>query len=88
MFLHIIMLAIVGLVVGAVARLLVPGRNPMGLLGTMLLGIAGSFIGGFLWNLIFLHTLSLQSWHTAGFIGSVIGAIILLLILRLGRRRA
>ena len=82
MIAFIIMLLIVGLIAGAIARLLVPGRDPIGLLGTIALGVVGSFIGGFLQNLIFFHTLSVTSWHTTGIIGSVIGAIILLLILR------
>ena len=82
MLIFIIMLLIVGLIAGAIARLLVPGRDPIGLLGTIALGVLGSFIGGFLQNLIFYHTLSVTEWHPTGIIGSVIGAIILLLILR------
>ncbi|MGE5135395.1 MAG: GlsB/YeaQ/YmgE family stress response membrane protein [Gemmatimonadota bacterium] len=79
----IIMLLIIGLIAGAIARLLVPGRDPIGLLGTMALGVLGSFLGGFLQNLIFYHSVSVWSFHATGIIGSVIGAIILLLILRL-----
>jgi len=82
MLTFIIMLLIVGLIAGAIARLLVPGPDPIGILGTIALGVLGSFIGGFLQNLIFYHTLSVRAWHTTGIIGSVIGAIILLLILR------
>ena len=78
----IIILLIVGLIAGAIARLLVPGRDPIGLLGTIALGVLGSFVGGFLQNLIFHHTLSIRHLHPTGIIGSVIGAIILLLILR------
>jgi uncharacterized membrane protein YeaQ/YmgE (transglycosylase-associated protein family) len=78
----IVMLIIVGLIAGAIARLLVPGRDPIGLLGTIALGVLGSFLGGFLQNLIFYHTLSITHWHATGIIGSAIGAIILLLILR------
>ena len=81
----IIMLIIVGLIAGAIARLLVPGKDPIGVLGTILLGIAGSFVGGFLENLIEYHTLSIQQFHATGIIGSVIGAIVLLLLLRLSR---
>lgn len=91
----IIILLIVGLIAGLVARLLVPGRDPMGLLGTILLGVVGSFVGGFLDNLWKYHTLNVHSFHPVGLIGSVIGAIVVLLILRLahlepgrgGRRR-
>jgi uncharacterized membrane protein YeaQ/YmgE (transglycosylase-associated protein family) len=73
-----------GLVVGAIARLLVPGRQPMGLLGTSLLGVAGSFIGGILANLVFGG--AIFALHATGFIGSLIGAIVLLLIARVLRR--
>jgi uncharacterized membrane protein YeaQ/YmgE (transglycosylase-associated protein family) len=89
----IIVLLIVGLIAGAIARLLVPGRDPMGLLGTIGLGVVGSFVGGFLQNLIFLHTLSITLLHPTGLIGSIIGSIIVLLLSRLfgkggrGRRR-
>ncbi len=90
---YIIVLIIVGLVAGAIARLLVPGRDSIGILGTILLGIAGSFVGGFLWNLIQYHKFAPHHYHTVSFIGSIIGAIILLVILRMtglerGRRRA
>jgi uncharacterized membrane protein YeaQ/YmgE (transglycosylase-associated protein family) len=85
----IIILLIVGLIAGGIARLLVPGRDPMGLPGTIGLGVVGSFVGGFLQSLIFLHTLSL-GFHPAGILGSIIGSIIVLLITRIfgkGRRR-
>jgi uncharacterized membrane protein YeaQ/YmgE (transglycosylase-associated protein family) len=78
----IIVLIIVGLIAGFVARLLVPGRDPMGILGTILLGIVGSFVGGFGWYLIQFHRIP-HKFHTTGIIGSIIGAIVLLLILRL-----
>jgi len=58
MLTYIIVLIIVGLVAGAIARLLVPGRDSIGIFGTILLGIAGSFVGGFLWNLIEFHRLA------------------------------
>jgi uncharacterized membrane protein YeaQ/YmgE (transglycosylase-associated protein family) len=83
MLTFIIILLLVGLIAGAIARLLVPGRDPIGLLGTIGLGVVGSFVGGFLQNLIFLHTLSLTQLHPAGIIGSIIGSIIVLLISRL-----
>jgi uncharacterized membrane protein YeaQ/YmgE (transglycosylase-associated protein family) len=79
----IIVLLIVGLIVGAIARLLMPGRDPIGIVGTIVLGIVGSFVGGFLQNLIQYHTVSVHSFHPVGIIGSVIGAWVLLLILRL-----
>jgi uncharacterized membrane protein YeaQ/YmgE (transglycosylase-associated protein family) len=88
----IIILILVGLVAGAVARLVVPGRDPMGILGTILLGLAGSFVGGFIWNLIQYHRLAPHKFHLAGIIGSILGAILVLLVLRMtgaekGRRR-
>jgi uncharacterized membrane protein YeaQ/YmgE (transglycosylase-associated protein family) len=83
MLIFIIVLLIVGFISGAIARLLMPGRDPIGVLGTIVLGIVGSFVGGFLQNLLQYHTLNIHSFHTVGIIGSVIGAWILLLILRL-----
>ncbi len=88
----IIVLIIVGLIAGLVARLLLPGRDPIGIFGTIVLGVVGSFIGGFLQNLIQYHTASIHSFHPVGIIGSIIGAFILLLLLRVsglerGRRR-
>jgi uncharacterized membrane protein YeaQ/YmgE (transglycosylase-associated protein family) len=88
----IIVLILIGLLAGAVARLVVPGRDPMGILGTILLGIAGSFVGGFIWNLIQYHRLAPHRFHLAGIIGSILGAIVVLLVLRMtgtekGRRR-
>jgi uncharacterized membrane protein YeaQ/YmgE (transglycosylase-associated protein family) len=72
-----------GLIVGAIAKFLMPGRDPGGWIVTILLGIAGSFVGGFLATVV----LGRQE-QTAGWIGSIIGAMILLLIYRLivGRR--
>jgi uncharacterized membrane protein YeaQ/YmgE (transglycosylase-associated protein family) len=87
----IIVLLIVGLIVGAIARLLMPGRDPIGIVGTIVLGIVGSLVGGFLQNLIEYHSVSVHSFHFVGLIGSIIGAWVLLLLLRLtgveGRRR-
>ena len=83
MLAFIVFLLIMGLIAGAIARLVVPGRDPMGVLGTMGLGVVGSFVGGFLENLVFLHGLSLFSLHPAGILGSIIGSIIVLLISRI-----
>ncbi len=74
---------IIGLVVGAVAKLLMPGRDPGGCIITLLLGIAGAFIAGFLGRVIGWY----QPDQPAGFIASVIGAMLLLLIYRLLFRR-
>ena len=83
MIIFIIVLLVVGFFVGAIARLLMPGRDPMGCLATSLLGIVGSFIGGFLQNLIQYHKVSIHSFHPVGIIGSIIGAFVLLLLMRL-----
>jgi uncharacterized membrane protein YeaQ/YmgE (transglycosylase-associated protein family) len=74
----IISWSIFGLIVGAIARFLVPGRQPIGLGGTIVLGIVGSFVGGFLGSLIFGGEITLA--NPAGWIGGVIGAVIALLI--------
>ncbi|HEX8619443.1 MAG TPA: GlsB/YeaQ/YmgE family stress response membrane protein [Thermoanaerobaculia bacterium] len=74
-----------GLVVGAIAKFLMPGRDPGGWIVTILLGIAGSFVGGFLASTL----TGREQGGAAGWIGSIIGAILLLFIYRLivGRRR-
>jgi uncharacterized membrane protein YeaQ/YmgE (transglycosylase-associated protein family) len=82
MLAFIVILLIIGLIAGAVARLLVPGRDAIGLLGTIALGVLGSFVGGFLQNVLFYHTLSIHRIHPAGILGSIIGAIVVLLLLR------
>jgi uncharacterized membrane protein YeaQ/YmgE (transglycosylase-associated protein family) len=92
MLIFIFWLCVIGLIVGAIARLLLPGRDPIGIFGTIVLGIVGSFVGGFLENLWKYHTMSIHSFHPVGLVGSVIGAFVLLLLFRLtglerGRRR-
>jgi uncharacterized membrane protein YeaQ/YmgE (transglycosylase-associated protein family) len=83
---HILWTLIIGLVVGAIAKLLMPGRDPGGFIITMLLGIAGSFLATYLGRALGWY----REGASAGFIASVIGAIILLIIYRLfkGRRTA
>ena len=78
----IIVLLLFGLVAGALARLLVPGRDPMGIGGTILLGIVGSFVGGFIGFLLFGSDIDEGALQPSGLIGSVIGAVIALLIWR------
>ncbi len=74
----IILFAIFGLVVGFLARALLPGRQSMGLLATCLLGVIGSFVGGFLVSLVTDNRIT--DFNTAGVIGSIVGAILVLLI--------
>jgi uncharacterized membrane protein YeaQ/YmgE (transglycosylase-associated protein family) len=81
---NIIWWLIVGLIAGAIARLVVPGRDPMGLLGTLVLGLVGSLIGGFLGTLFESGN---PSFSPAGLLGSIVGAIIALLIYRAVIRR-
>jgi uncharacterized membrane protein YeaQ/YmgE (transglycosylase-associated protein family) len=82
MLAFIVILLVVGLIAGAVARLLLPGRDPIGFLGTIALGVLGSFVGGFLQNLLFYHTLAISRIHPVGIIGSIIGAFLVLLLVR------
>jgi uncharacterized membrane protein YeaQ/YmgE (transglycosylase-associated protein family) len=83
----IVTIVIVGLIAGALARLLVPGKQHMSVLATIVLGIVGSFVGGFLGYLIFHKDASQGFLQPSGIIGSVIGAVIVLLIwTRVGSR--
>jgi uncharacterized membrane protein YeaQ/YmgE (transglycosylase-associated protein family) len=83
MLAFILWLVIIGLVAGALARLLVPGRDPMSIGATILLGIVGSFVGGFLGD-VFLRNdgEDIDGLNAAGLVGSIIGAVVVLLIYR------
>ena len=76
----IVSLIVIGLIAGAIARLVVPGRQNISIPMTILLGIIGSFVGGFLGFLIFQHDAVDGFFQPAGIIGSVIGAIIVLFL--------
>ncbi len=80
---HILWMCIIGLVVGALAKLIMPGRDPGGIIVTILLGIAGSFVGGFIGRALGMY----RQGQGAGFIMSLIGAIILLALYRVLKRR-
>ena len=83
----IILFIVFGLVAGLLARAIMPGRQSMGFVMTALLGIAGSFVGGFVASLVTGH--SIMEFQTTGLIGSVLGALaVLALVGFAGNRRA
>jgi uncharacterized membrane protein YeaQ/YmgE (transglycosylase-associated protein family) len=92
---------IIGLIVGALARFLVPGRDPMGCIGTSLLGVVGAFVGGMLVNAFYrrpwmpaffhnpwMHGPYAHYYARPSFLISLMGAIVLVLIVRLFRGRS
>lgn len=89
MIVYILGLLFIGLLAGALARLLVPGRQRIGCLGTALLGIIGSYAGGSLWAVLAYDKFDLRKAST--FLGAVAGSVVVLLLWRLfagrGRRR-
>ena len=82
---HFLGWLIVGLIAGALARLIMPGRDPMGLLATMILGIAGSIIGGLVSSLIW--GMDDRGFRPGGLILSLLGAILLLGVWRMVKSR-
>jgi uncharacterized membrane protein YeaQ/YmgE (transglycosylase-associated protein family) len=80
---QVIWTLIIGIVIGAVAKFLMPGKDPGGIIITMLLGVAGSFVATYLGQAFGLY----QSGQAAGFIMSVLGAMLLLFIYRLFKRK-
>ncbi len=80
--LHIIWVIIIGAVVGLIAKFLVPGRDPGGFIVTPLIGIAGAVVATYLGQ--FLHIY--EPGQNAGFIGAVVGAVVILLVYRAIRR--
>lgn len=83
----LIYLFVIGIIAGFLARLLVPGPDPMSFWATVLLGVVGSFIGGFLGYLIFDKDLDEGALQPSGIVGSIIGAVVALLVYRLLTRR-
>ncbi len=82
--LHFLWEAIIGLIVGVVAKLIMPGKDPGGIIITMLLGVAGSLLASNLGRAVGWY----QAGQSAGFIMSVLGAVVLLALYRLLRRAA
>ena len=82
--LHFLWMCLIGLVAGAIAKLIMPGKDPGGIFITMLLGIAGSLVAGFLGRAL--------GWYgpdqSAGLIMSVVGAILLLAVYHMLKRRS
>jgi len=87
--LHIIWVIVLGLIVGLVARLVVPGSQPLGLIATALLGIVGAYVGGTLGSLVFApHKFDVHPPIQHSFLGALVGAVILLLIYKFARSRS
>lgn len=83
----ILLFVVFGIIAGFLARAIMPGKQGMGLVMTALLGIAGSFVGGFVGSL--LSGASVLEFNTSGLIGSVLGALAVLALMGFaGRRRA
>ncbi len=82
--LHIIWLIILGLVVGLIARAVVPGRQPMGWIATAVLGIVGAYVGGTLGSVVFPpHQFDIHPPIKHSFLGALVGAVLLLVIYKL-----
>jgi uncharacterized membrane protein YeaQ/YmgE (transglycosylase-associated protein family) len=82
----IIYLLVIGAIAGFIARAVVPGKDPMGIGATIVLGIIGSFVGGFIGYLL-NHDKGDGAFQASGIIGSIVGAIIALLVYRAANRR-
>ena len=79
---------IIGLIAGALARLIMPGRDPMGIIATILLGIVGSILGGLVSWAIWGAETAGEGFRPAGLLLSIIGAIVVLWIYRMVRARS
>jgi uncharacterized membrane protein YeaQ/YmgE (transglycosylase-associated protein family) len=83
---HLVLFLLFGLIVGALARLIVPGREPGGWIISMIIGVVGSFLGGFIGRALGLY----REGEPAGFFMSLIGAVLLVAAYHaiVGRRRS
>lgn len=89
MIMHVIGMILLGLVVGFVAKAIVPGSKHLGWIGTAVLGIAGGYVGGTLGSLVFSpHEFTLPPPIRHSFLGALVGAVILLLIYRFAAGRS
>jgi len=86
-FWTVMYLLIVGLIAGYLARLLVPGPDPMTWWQTLLVGVVGSFVGGFLGYVLFGFDDDEGWWQPGGVFGSIVGAVIVVLLVRVVRKR-
>ena len=84
MLIEILLTLVVGLIVGAIARFVMPGAQPMGWLATILLGIGGAFVGGLGGQALGMYKVG----EPVGWIGAIVGAVILLLLYRMIKRAA
>jgi uncharacterized membrane protein YeaQ/YmgE (transglycosylase-associated protein family) len=75
---HFLWMLIIGLVIGAIAKFIMPGKDPGGIIVTMLIGIVGALIAGFLGRAVGWY----HEGEPAGFIASIVGAILLLIVYR------
>jgi len=80
---YILWTILIGLIAGTIAKLIMPGKDPGGFIITILLGIAGSLIATYFGHLIGWY----QAGQSAGFIGAIVGSILILLIYRLIKRK-
>lgn len=86
---NILWMIILGAIVGAIAKLIMPGKDPGGIIVTIVLGILGSIVGGFLLGLVMDRDTNGGAFEPAGLIGSILGALLLLWIYRMvASRRA
>lgn len=81
-------LIVIGAVAGFVARAVVPGPDPLGVVGTIVLGVVGSFVGGFLGWALFGEDFDEGALQASGIIGSIVGAILALLVYRMVSSRS
>ncbi len=88
MILHIIGMIVLGLIVGLIARLIVPGRQPISWIATALLGIVGAYVGGTLGSVVFPpHQFTITPPINHSFLGALVGAVLLLLIYKFATSR-